>query len=209
MFNDTVIEAVRRTSREVLDVRGIHDAASNLACPVGDVASKRQAIGTIIRAVKYLPKLQRDAVVADIAAQSEAALPSDLMMRSDQVVALHRTGMQIGAHTVSHPILTRCSADDVRREMAESRQTLQALTGARVGLFAYPNGRPGQDYDVSHAAIVRSLGFDAAVSTSPGSADSRADLFQLPRFTPWDRARLRFGARLFANHFTHPVTASA
>lgn len=209
MFNDTIVECVRRTPRAILDLRDMQDAALNLVCAVSDTTSKRHAIGTIIGATKYLPQSQRDAAVAAIAAQSGALLPSDLMMRSDQVFALHRAGMQIGAHTVSHPILTRCTAGDVRREMAESQRTLKALTGAKVGLFAYPNGRPGQDYNLSHAAIARELGFDAAVSTSPGSADSRADLFQLPRFTPWDRSRLRFGARLFANYFSHHITAPA
>ena len=42
----------------------------------------------------------------------------------------------------------------------------------------------------SNDDTVRALGFDAAVSTAWGAADARADRFQLPRFTPWDRARL-------------------
>lgn len=210
MFNDTVIEAVRRTPHALLDLRGVQDAGPIATLHrVGDTAAKQDTFAAIVNAVKYLPQAQRDATVAAIAARSGALLPNDLMMRSDQVLALHRAGMQIGAHTVSHPILARTAPDDARKEMAQSRRTLEALTGARVGLFAYPNGRPGQDYGSGHAAMVRDLGFDAAVSTAPGTADSRCDPFQLPRFTPWDRSRLRFGVRMLANYRTRNITAPA
>ena len=55
------------------------------------------------------------------------------------------------------------------------------------------------DYLPEHADIARELGFDAAVSTAWGAADTRTDLFQIPRFTPWDRTRGRFGLRLLRN----------
>jgi hypothetical protein len=44
--------------------------------------------------------------------------------------------------------------------------------------------------------LVRELGFDAAVSTAWGAASGRADLFQIPRFTPWDRPQWKFGLRI-------------
>jgi hypothetical protein len=45
-------------------------------------------------------------------------------------------------------------------------------------------------------ATARAVGFRAAMSTTWGAARSGADLFQLPRFTPWDRTRWRFGLRM-------------
>jgi hypothetical protein len=41
---------------------------------------------------------------------------------------------------------------------------LEDLLGERVGLFAYPNGKPGEDYSPATVEVVRSLGIDAAVS---------------------------------------------
>jgi peptidoglycan/xylan/chitin deacetylase (PgdA/CDA1 family) len=85
-------------------------------------------------------------------------------------------------------------------EIGRSRDVLQALLGERVGLFAYPNGKPGTDYlPAVHPAIVRELGFDAAVSTRWAAARRTDDVFQIPRFTPWDRDRLKFGLRLARN----------
>ena len=63
-------------------------------------------------------------------------------------------------------------------------------------LFAYPNGRPNEDYDARHAAMARKLGFVGAVSTAAGVVMPDADPYQLPRFTPWDDGELRWMGRL-------------
>ena len=198
MWNDTVIEAVRRSPLPALDLAclGLDGLAS---LPLGDAASRRTAIDAIIGATKYLPPTRRAELVQRIAARAAATLPDDLMMRSEQVLALHRAGMQIGAHTVSHPILSRLQGDEAQREIGDSKRQLEAITGQRIGLFAYPNGKPGEDYNAQSVAIARELGFDAAVSTAWGAARAGADLFQLPRFTPWDRTRTRFGVRMARN----------
>jgi peptidoglycan/xylan/chitin deacetylase (PgdA/CDA1 family) len=107
--------------------------------------------------------------------------------------------MQIGAHTVSHPILTRTDRAEARREIAGSKAALENLLEDRINLFAYPNGKPGRDYLPEHAALVRELGFDAAVSTAWGVADNHSDAFQIPRFTPWDKSRTRFALRALRN----------
>ena len=65
--------------------------------------------------------------------------------------------------------------------------------------FAYPNGKPGRDYRADHAKMVREIGFDAAVSTAHGAARAGSDLYQLPRFTPWDRGSARFMLRMAQN----------
>jgi peptidoglycan/xylan/chitin deacetylase (PgdA/CDA1 family) len=126
-------------------------------------------------------------------------LPRDLMMTSAQVRSLRRAGMQIGAHTVTHPILAALPAAEARREIADSQRFLQDLLAEPVRLFAYPNGKPGRDFSNETVQIVRDLGFSAALSTSPGAAGPGSDLFRIPRYTPWDRSRLRFGARLLGN----------
>ena len=104
--------------------------------------------------------------------------------------------MQIGAHTLSHPILAVADAQAQRTEIEGSRQQLESLLDERIGLFAYPNGKRGSDYNDLSVDIVRRLGFDAAVSTHPGVYTKSSDRFQIPRFTPWERDHLRFGLRL-------------
>lgn len=198
MWNDTVIEAVRGCTCTELDLAGT-PAASLGTLTLRTVPERRRAIASLIGGAKYLAPAERSEWVAAVAERSGAALPADLMMTDAQVRALHRVGMGIGGHTVSHPILARLPADAARREIADGRDALQAIVGDRVGLFAYPNGKPGADYAPEAVDIVRRLGFDAAVSTAWGAARVGSDRYQLPRFTPWDRTRLRFALRMARN----------
>jgi peptidoglycan/xylan/chitin deacetylase (PgdA/CDA1 family) len=160
---------------------------------------RRSALEAVISAVKYLDLNFRIELVRRIADRLEVAVPTDLMMTSAEVVELRRAGMQVGAHTVSHPILSKLSPGDMRRELEDSKAFLERLLGERVGLFAYPNGKPGVDFDERAVALVRELGFDAAVTTARGAASNRTDPLQVPRFTPWDRTRWRFGMRMLSN----------
>jgi peptidoglycan/xylan/chitin deacetylase (PgdA/CDA1 family) len=195
MWNDTLIESIRATTREVLDL----DALGLGALPVRSVGEKRRALARIIPAMKYREQAGRDEAVAAIAELSGATLPNDLMLTRAHVRELHCAGMDIGAHTVSHPILALCDDAIARSEIAESRNQLESVLGERVGLFAYPNGKLGADYTPTHAKMVAKLGFDAAVSTNPGASRYGDDPFQLHRFTPWDTPRWRFGLRLAQN----------
>ena len=79
------------------------------------------------------------------------------------------------------------------------RRQVEELAERPVGLFAYPNGTPGKDYTAESVRLVHAAGFDGAVSASPGAARLGWDPFQVPRFTPWDRAPVRFAARMWNN----------
>ncbi len=196
MWNDSVIEALRRTPHARLDL-GLVDPSLGEVALDGD-AQRRATIDAVIRAIKYLPEEQRAARVDRLVERCACTLPDTLMMSEQQVRSLHRSGMQIGPHTVSHPILARLPDDRAREEIFASRQALRDIVGAPMPLFAYPNGKPFEDYGPRDVELVRQAGFEAAVSTAWGAARGGSPLWELPRFTPWDRVPLRFGARLLA-----------
>ncbi len=198
MWNDSVIEAVRRCPAAELDLAGLGEGDLGRHA-VGTAEEKRRAIEAVIGAIKYQPLAARAALVERIGERAGAELPGDLMMTADQVRALRRAGMQIGGHTVSHPILATLDDGAARYEIAEGKRRLEEILGEPVTLFAYPNGKPAADYSPASVALVRELGFQAAVSTAWGAAGPASDPFQLPRFTPWDRSRGRFALRLARN----------
>jgi peptidoglycan/xylan/chitin deacetylase (PgdA/CDA1 family) len=188
MWNDTVIESIRRCELAQLDLTSLGLGV----VPLSTRELRRTAIGQILSALKHLPGGEREARVAGIEAIAPGTLPRDLMMRDEDVYALRAAGMEIGAHTATHPILTRLPS-------AQRRERLAAILNEPVSLFAYPNGKPGQDYAAEHVRMVRDAGFTAAVSTAWGVASRDSDSFQLPRFTPWDRQPVRFALRLLIN----------
>jgi peptidoglycan/xylan/chitin deacetylase (PgdA/CDA1 family) len=196
MWNDTIIEVVRR-AQGALDLRKF-DLGQHL---LDDIRSRRIAFDTILSKLKYFEYADRLRTAQEIAEIAGADLPENLMMSEDMIRKLHAHGVEIGAHTHSHPILTRLDDDQARREIVQSKQILESVIGAPVTTFAYPNGRPGVDYDGRHVEMVRSCGFSGAVSTARGCARRHSDLFQIPRVAPWDRTAPRFAARLIKTYF--------
>ena len=197
MWNDCVIELARRTTLNELDLNylglGRHST--------GTLPQRRAAIDGLISQIKYLSSNERQELVNNCVAHAQVVLPKDLMMTSEEVRGLRAAGMQIGAHTITHPILASTEIEFARKEISESKAFLENLLGEPVGLFAYPNGKPGVDYLPEHSSLVQQLGFDAAVSTAQACAKKETDPYQIPRFTPWDRTRCRFGLRLIRNYW--------
>lgn len=196
MFNDTVIEVVRRLPAGMVDLDGLGIRGVARQRRLDDDAARRSLVGELLPPIKYADPVDREAMLARLQSLVRETLPDNLMMTDAQIRQLHREGVDIGAHTVTHPILKHLEKERARRELAESRRCLEDLTGEPVTLFAYPNGRPGDDYEDVHAELARQVGFRAAVSTRPGPAGPGSDPYQLPRFTPWDRTPARFLARL-------------
>ncbi len=195
MWNDTIIESIRGFTQPTLDLSSLGLGRHAL----GSISEKKAAIATLIGEIKYQPAQERINIAEKIAYLAGALLPDDLMMTSHEVKAMHHAGMQIGAHTMSHPILARLTDAQARYEIEGGKNFLEELLSERVSLFAYPNGKPGEDYTPQNVEVVRSLGFDAAVSTQWGASSAEDDMFQVRRFTPWDQSRWRFGTRLLVN----------
>lgn len=198
MWNDTVIAAVRTCNQDVVRL----DALGGEPAPAKTAVERRALIERLLRALKHLAPAERAIAVERVAQQ--CALPQRPrprpMMDASQVRALYRAGMQVGAHTVSHPILSVLDDAEARAEIIGSKHALESLLDAPVTLFAYPNGRPHQDYDARSVRLTREGGYTAAVSTAWGSARTgQADPYQLPRFTPWDPSRWRWATRLAQN----------
>ena len=191
MFNDTIIEIVRRAP-QAFDLRSEDLGAYALR----DAPARRAAIQELIARLKYLDLPTRLERIQRVTSRLEAPLPNDLMMTSGQVQQLHRDGIEIGAHTMDHPILASVDDPTALRQIAESKEFLERLTGSTVRSFAYPNGVPEQDYARRHVRMVAKAGFDVAVSTAWGSASHQSDALQIPRVAAWDRSTWRYGLRL-------------
>ena len=82
------------------------------------------------------------------------------MMDESELRDLAAAGLEIGAHSVTHPDLSQLDYETCLREMTESRRTIERVVGAPVRTFAYPFCR----YGPAALAAARAAGFTAAVS---------------------------------------------
>lgn len=195
MWNDTLMESVRVASPGELDCRdlglGIHVFNEN--------DSRLDIFHHMRDEIKYFPLEQRIMVTEEIAARAGLGRECKLMMTQNELLELRAMGMEIGGHTVRHPILA--SLDDRRAadEIHKGREQLAQWLGDAPEVFAYPNGIPGKDYTERDVRLVKESGYNAAVAVQHGFSTMKTDIFQLARFTPWDRNMPRFAFRCGLN----------
>jgi peptidoglycan/xylan/chitin deacetylase (PgdA/CDA1 family) len=154
----------------------------------------------LMETLKLVDDNEKQRVVALLPSALDVKLPvlpplKYAAMSWDDVRVCATHGVTFGAHTVTHPILSRVGALESRREILNSWQRLtQEIPGAMVDVFCYPNGRSG-DFSEREIATLKELGVGSAVTTRPGyvtaaetrSAPSRR--YALPRFPYADQAR--------------------
>jgi len=195
MWNDMLIESMRTAKGNYINLKKFNLGQHSLK----SFAERQEASLCLIDMLKHLDPIERLDQAKKIVEIAAAELPARLMMTPDQVFKLMQAGMEIGGHTVTHPILAKLDVDAARSEILSGKRRLEDIINAPVSLFAYPNGKPGTDYMRDHVRIVKELGFSAAVTTAWGVSHRDSDLFQLPRFTQWDKSPKRFMLRMLKN----------
>ena len=97
-----------------------------------------------------------------------------------ELLELASAGMTIGAHTLSHPILSQLPAELARAEISESRARLESVLEKRVWAFAYPFGDP-QSVTPQVLGMVEETGFKAAFLNFGGGLGTALPPYALPR----------------------------
>ena len=88
--------------------------------------------------------------------------------------------VEIGSHTVSHPILSTLSDEECWQELTVSRTHLEEGLGGKVTAFCFPNGKPS-DFRSNQIKLLKDAGYTSAVVTRYGMVSEGADPYDLPR----------------------------
>ena len=114
-----------------------------------------------LRLVKLIPELLEVEIPATPPTEFEA-------LKWDEVRQLAKDGVAFGAHTVTHPILSRINDSQQKREEIEgSKLRIQQELDQPVRHFCYPNGL-NDDFDEETVAFVKQAGFKTATTTERG-----------------------------------------
>ncbi len=148
-------------------------------------SEERQAGDRLRTLLKRVSNRTRTEVLSALTAQEQAqgvfTIPKEYEPCSwDQLREMARNGVSLGAHTVTHPILSRVETEgETEHEIVDSKTVLEREIGAEVETFAYPNG--GLD-DINRRSVdcVR-RNFRGAVTAMFGMNTAPADLHQLLR----------------------------
>lgn len=133
--------------------------------------SRTAVLKNWLNSLKKLPDQEKWTVVNQLPQLLNVSISLDtfagLHLTWEQVRAMTATGIEMGAHTQSHPILTRISLAQARLEIEGSKKRVEAEINQPVTLFAYPNGLP-TDFNTELQTILAQLNFTAAFTLLPG-----------------------------------------
>jgi peptidoglycan/xylan/chitin deacetylase (PgdA/CDA1 family) len=114
-----------------------------------------------------------------LAPRNRSLLPAARMMDRAAVVEAARLGVEIGAHTHTHPQLDTLPDEAVATELRRSKEDLEDILGQAVTLLAYPHGYS----DRRVRQLARSTGYGGAFAVRNALSSGRDDMFQLARLT--------------------------
>jgi peptidoglycan/xylan/chitin deacetylase (PgdA/CDA1 family) len=195
LWHDEVFSAFRETRAPELAAFG----PVNTALPLSSLAMKLEAQSTTLKYLWSLDSTARQIAIRQIrktlAVEEAEPKVARLMLSWEEICEMHHLGIQFGAHTRSHPALSRLQAEDAREEICRSKSIIESVLNARVNTFAYPSGRPG-DFTATTKALVEEAGFRCAVTTIFGNNEAETDLYEMRRIAPWNEGAETFGFRL-------------
>ena len=88
-------------------------------------------------------------------------------MTWEQLREMSKNGIDIGSHTVSHPILSQITEAQCAKELSDSRLTLLERLGESPPIIAYPEGR-SDSFPSGISGLASSAGYEFGVSYVPG-----------------------------------------
>jgi peptidoglycan/xylan/chitin deacetylase (PgdA/CDA1 family) len=147
-----------------------------------------QHLGDLLRP---LSTSQRFDIIAELQQWSGGYIPPRQTHRAlspEEITQLAAGGLvEIGAHTVTHPVLSAIPVTQQEQEIRQSKLRLEEILNQPVESFAYPYGTR-DDYTRETVNLVKQMSFTCACSNFKGVVQPQTSLYELPRFVvrDWD-----------------------
>lgn len=192
LWLDRLRSLVKHTSAPVLELKGRGIGP----WPLGTPAERLQALGRLSAHMKRAGRAEHDALVDELwRALGGDAVPLPGVLSWADVKALAQGGVQIGAHTHHHYLLSRIDREEARRDVGRSLELIAERLGAPARGFAYPNGTAA-DYSRETIEVLNELGVAWACTTRSGFVRSGAPAHELPRIYTSMDSLAAFACRL-------------
>jgi peptidoglycan/xylan/chitin deacetylase (PgdA/CDA1 family) len=105
------------------------------------------------------------------------------MLNWQEAIEMSKNNIYFGAHTVTHPTLSKMDLPEAEREIYNSKRAIENRLGNKAKHFAIPNGKK-EDFSEELKQYCKDIGMDTVVSTEPGLASSQSDRYFLKRIIP-------------------------
>ena len=143
-----------------------------------------KTIPEILERLKKLENERRELLIERLMTGVGVQLPTNLgkqlILSWDNVREMSDGGIAFGAHSVTHPVLTKLTPAQAEYQILQSKKDIEEKVNRAVTAFCYPFGRSG-DFDGDIKRIVRKSGVTCAVTAMPGMIAPAMDVYDLPR----------------------------
>ena len=179
LWTDKLRVATTHTRQNVLETE---IDGCKLRWELRDHASRREAAERVNAVLKTLPDEVKEETLARTLSLLGVELPQlppeeFSAVTWNELRQMEAAGMQIGSHTVTHPVLTKVNDERLYREVHESRLRLTGLLGHPIGQFCYPAGA----YDERVKEAVLREGYRCVATTKRGLNDRGCNTMALLR----------------------------
>ncbi|MCK4818805.1 polysaccharide deacetylase family protein, partial [bacterium] len=155
-----------------------------------------QSLDKIINRLNRTPEDKKCDLIEKLVEISDVDIPKgmgrNVILSWEEVKEMNENGINFGAHTVTHPILTRLSAKQAKHEIVQSKKDIKRRLNKPVTAFSYPNGLT-DDFNAEIIDLLKESGFICAVTRIPKMIISKTDLYELGRLFPgWNYESFKF-----------------
>jgi peptidoglycan/xylan/chitin deacetylase (PgdA/CDA1 family) len=179
LWNDKVCFALKYTKHRQLIIPWDQKQHYNLETESQRLASMHEILW-VLRHISHEDRLRYIEELLTALEIRDFGFLWESMLTWDHVRQMHARGISFGAHTVTHPILSRVSLDQARQEIRQSKQAVETELQTPVELFAFPVGTR-VDFSRDLKTVVQEEGFLGAVTTVFGTNTAATDRFELRR----------------------------
>lgn len=127
--------------------------------------------------IEFLDRVEEDLKVV----LPETPPPQFKALDWTQIREIAGAGIEIGSHSVSHPVMTSLDDESLRFELVQSKMEIERQIGRQITSFCYPNGQPF-DFDERVKAAVREAGYKCALAAFPARGTLN-DYLEIKRYS--------------------------
>lgn len=132
---------------------------------------KKQVLKAWIEAMKLMKEEEKQKWVSSLPEALSVSISHEtlksVMLNWNQIREMHSAGIEFGAHTINHPILTRITLQEAHQEIVGSKKKIEEELGVPVTSLAYPNGMKA-DFNKDVATLAKELGLSTAFTLVNG-----------------------------------------
>lgn len=153
--------------------------------------------------LKSIPNKQRLNLLREADFKQEKEFNEPVALNKNQILEM-KEFVNFQGHTMFHPILPKCSDNEAKYEILESKELLEREFGLKINTIAFPNG----DFSERDIELVKEAGYKCSLTTEPGFNDQNTNIFRLKRISlcykdlsKTDLSVITTGIRIYAFNF--------